>query len=161
MSDVSLLPRALAGLLGAIGAYALARRPSRDPERQAALETAVAAIDRELAANLELAAIFGQTRQAFVLENGLFQSHGEALEREAPEVHAAAAELYRRIPETEAAMEKRGPANSLPDAERLLVEVWEGDARALQVRLRETVSAGAPSALERLIARLGVRSVSR
>ena len=159
--DVILLRRALAGLLGAVGAYALARRPSRDPERQAALEVAVAAIDRELAANLELAAIFGQTRQAFVLENGLFHSHAGTLEREAPTVHAAAAELYRRIPETEAAMERRGPANSLPEAERLLVEVWEGDARALQVRLREAVAAPAPSALERLIARLRARSVSR
>lgn len=158
---MSLLTRALAALLGGIGAYAFARRPARDPERQAALELAVAAIDRELAANLELAAIFGQTRQAFVLENGLFQSHGEALEREAPAVHAKAADLYRRIPETEAAMEKRGPANSLPEAERLLVEVWEGDARALQVALRGAVTARPPSALERLIARLGVRSVSR
>lgn len=151
----------LAALLGGIGAYALARRPSRDPERQAALERAVAAIDRELAANLELTAIFGQTRQAFVLENGQFQGNGDVLEREIPAAHARAAELYRRIPEAEAAMEKRGPANSLPDAERLVVESWEGDARALQVTLRDAASQRPSSALERLIARLDVRLASR
>lgn len=161
MNGVGFLPRILAGLLGGIAAYALARRPSRDPERQAALERAVAAIDRELAANLELTAIFGQTRQAFVLENGLFQSLGDALERESPEVHGRAVDLYRQIPEAEAAMEKRGPANSLPDADRQTVEAWEGDARALQLALREAVAARPPSALERLIARLGVRSASR
>lgn len=157
--------RALLGAVAAVlaGATALAlRRPRpRDPERQAALERAVAAVDRELAANLELTAIFGQTRQAFVLENGQFAASGEVLERELPAAHAQAADLYRRIPETEAAMEKRGPANSLPDADRLVVETWEGDARALQVVLREALSARPRSALERLIARLGVRSVSR
>ncbi len=152
----------LAALVGGIGAYyALARRPSRDAERQAALERAVAAIDRELAANLELTAIFGQTRQAFVLENGQFQGNGDVLEREIPAAHARAAELYRRIPEAEAAMEKRGPANSLPDAERLVVESWEGDARALQVTLRDAASQRPSSALERLIARLDVRLASR
>ncbi len=157
---MGILLRAVAGLLSGIAAYGLSRRPSRDPLRQDRLERAVAAIDRELAANLELTAIFGQTRQAFVLENGLFQGHGEALERESPAVHARAADLYRRIPETEAAMEKRGPANSLPEPERLLVETWEGDARALQLALREAAATRPPSALERLIARLGVRSVS-
>ncbi len=149
-----------AALLG-LGAYLFARRPSRDPERQAALARAVAAIDRELAANLELTAIFGQTRQAFVLENGQFESNGGVLEREAPEAHARAADLYRRMPLAEAAMEKRGPANSLPEADRLVVETWEGDARSLQVILRDAATARPRSALERLIARLGVRSVSR
>lgn len=122
---------------------------------------AVAAVDRELAANLELAAIFGQTRQAFVLENGQFEAYRAVLEREVPEAHARAADLYARIPAAEAAMEKRGPANSLPEAERAIVEAWEGDARAVQQALRAAVAARPPSALERLIARLGVRSVSR
>ena len=140
--------------------YVLTRRPSRDPERQAALERAVAAIDRELAANLELTAIFGQTRQAFVLENGQFQGNGDVLEREIPAAHAQAADLYRRIPEAEAAMEKRGPANSLPDADRLIVEIWDGDARSLQVVLRDAASAPPRSALERRIARLCGRRVS-
>src|SRR5688572_25877707 len=156
--------RSLLGAFAAVlagGAIALGRRPTRDPERQAALERAVAAVDRELAANLELAAIFGQTRQAFVLENGQFASHGETLEREAPAAYARAAELYGRIPTAEAAMEKRGPANSLPEADRQVVEAWEGDARALQVALRTALTERPRSALERLIARLGVRWVSR
>ena len=152
---------ALAAVLAAAGAVALGRRRARDPERQAALERAVAAVDRELAANLELTAIFGQTRQAFVLENGQFASHGEVLEREVPAAHARAAELYGRIPTAEAAMEKRGPANSLPETDRQVVEAWEGDARALQVALRTALTERPRSALERLIARLGVRWVSR
>lgn len=150
----------VAALVGAIAAYALARRPSRDPQRQAALERAVAAIDRELAANLELTAIFGQTRQAFVLENGQFQGNGDVLEHEVPVAHVKAADLYRRIPEAEAAMEKRGPANSLPDEDRRIVESWEGDARALQLTLRAAATGRPRSALGRLIARLSVRSVS-
>src|SRR5688572_19781951 len=156
--------RSLLGALATVlagGAVALGRRRARDPERQAALERAVAAVDRELAANLELTAIFGQTRQAFVLENGLFAASGDVLERELPAAHAQAADLYGRMPEAEAAMEKRGPANSLPDADRQVVEAWEGDARALQIALRDALTARPRSALERLIARLGVRSVSR
>lgn len=152
---------ALAGILGLGAAVALGRRPLRDPSRQAALDRAVAAVDRELAANLELTAIFGQTRQAFVLENGQFAGQGEVLEREIPAAHAQAADLYRRIPAAEAAMEKRGPANSLPDADRQVVEAWEGDARALQTALRQAARARPRSALERLIARLGVRLVSQ
>ena len=152
---------ALAAFVAGAAAFALRRPRPRDAERQAALERAVAAIDRELAANLELTAIFGQTRQAFVLENGQFATSADVLERELPAAHARAAELYGRMPEAEAAMEKRGPANSLPDVDRQIVEAWEGDARALQVALREALTARPRSALERLIARLGVRSVSR
>jgi hypothetical protein len=96
-----------------------------------------------------------------VLENGQFASHREILEREVPAAHVRAAELYGRIPTAEAAMEKRGPANSLPEADRQVVEAWEGDARALQVVLRTAVTERPRSALERLIARLGVRWVSR
>lgn len=162
---MALMRRRLGGLLavlGGIGASAVAaRRPSRDPARQAALERAVAAIDRELAANLELTAIFGQTRQVFVLENGQFNGHADVLASLAPDAHAKAADLYARIPEAEVAMEQRGPANSLPDQDRLIVERWEGDARALQLTLREAASALPRSPLERLIARLGVRLVSR
>ena len=156
--------RAVFGALAAIftvsAAAALGRRRERDPEVQAELDRAVAAVDRELAANLELAAIFGQTRQAFVLENGQFAAHAELLAREIPAAHAQAADLYHRIPAAEAAMEKRGPANSLPDADRRVVETWEGDARALQAALRHAAEARPLSALERLIARLGVRLVS-
>lgn len=151
---------AVAGLLAA-AAVVLSRRPRRTPEAQAALDRAVAAIDRELAADLELTTMFDQTRQAFVLENGQFALHGPVIERELPAEHAQLADLYRRIPEAESAMEKRGPANSLPDAERLIVEGWEGDARALQVALRTAASAPPPSALERLGARLRGSSPSR
>ena len=37
-------------------------------------------------------------------------------------------------------MERRGPANSLRDADRLLIETWEGDARAAQRGLREALA---------------------
>ena len=150
---------AAAALLAAAAAV-LGRRPGRDPLAQAELERAVAAIDRELAADLELTTMFDQTRQAFVLENGQFALHGSVLAREAPEVHGQAAALYARIPETESAMERRGPANTLKDEDRLIVEGWEGDARALQAALRAAATAPPPSPLERLIARLGVRSTT-
>lgn len=152
---------ALAGALVAGAAVVLSRRPRRSPEAQAELDRAVAAIDRELAADLELTTMFDQTRQAFVLENGQFALHGATLEHELPAIHAQVADLYRRIPEAESAMEKRGPANSLPDAERLLVEGWEGDARAAQAALRAAAGAAPPSALERLSARLRGGSPSR
>ena len=149
-----------AALLAATAALVLGRRPRRDPPAQAELERAVAAIDRELAADLELTTMFDQTRQAFVLENGQFAVHASVLAREAPAVHGQAAALYARIPETESAMERRGPANTLKDEDRLIVEGWEGDARVLQAALRAAVSAPLPSPLERLIARLGVRFLS-
>lgn len=133
-------------------------RPGRRvPERQAALDAAVAAIDRELAANLELTAMFDQTKQAFVLEMGQFDAHAEVLEQELPAAHAQAASVYARIPEAESAMERRGPANTLKDADRTIVESWEGDARALQRHLRDAAAAPLPSKLAQLFARLGVR----
>lgn len=150
-----------AAVLAGVAALALGRRPSRDPAAQAELDRAVAAIDRELAADLELTTMFDQTRQAFVLENGQFGLHAAVLAREVPGVHGEVAALYARIPETESAMERRGPANTLKDEDRLIVEGWEGDARALQVALRHAATASQPSPLERLIARLGVRLPSR
>lgn len=133
-------------------------RPGRRaPDRQAELDTAVAAIDRELAANLELTAMFDQTRQAFVLEMGQFGLHEEVLQRELPETHERVAAVYARIPEAESAMERRGPANTLKDADRTIVESWEGDARALQRQLRDAAAAPLPSQLSQLFARLGVR----
>ena len=156
---VEMRPIGVAGaaILAALAARLLGRRPSRDPARQAELDRAVAAIDRELAANLELTTMFDQTRQAFVLENGQFAIHGAALEREVPAAHGQAAALYARIPEAESAMERRGPANTLKDADRLLVEGWEGDARAVQAALRLAAATPPPTPLERLSARLGVR----
>jgi len=127
----------------------------RSPETQASLERAVAAIDRELAANLELTGMFDQTKQAFVLENGQWGIHAAVVARELPAAHAFAADLYARIPATESAMERRGPANSVRDADRELVERWEGDAREAQRLLRaELVRPRPRGLLARLIARL-------
>jgi hypothetical protein len=113
-----------------------------DPEQRRRLERAVADIDRELAANLELTSMFDQTKQAVVLENGEFNRHG------------ALADLYARIPETESAMERRGPANSLRDADRLLIETWEGDARAAQRGLRQALAAPPVSPFAAVLKRL-------
>ena len=127
----------------------------RSPETQASLERAVAAIDRELAANLELTGMFDQTKQAFVLENGQWGIHAAVVARELPAAHAFAADLYARIPATESAMERRGPANSVRDADRELVERWEGDAREAQRRLRAELVRPRPGGLLAwLIARL-------
>ena len=126
----------------------------RSAEAQLALERAVAAIDRELAANLELTGMFDQTKQAFVLENGQWTLHGATVARELPGTGAFAADLYARIPAAESAMERRGPANSLRDEDREIVERWEGDARETQRRLRADVVAPQPGLLARLIARL-------
>ena len=129
----------------------------RSAEAQAALDRAVAAIDRELAANLELTSMFDQTKQAFVLENGQWQIHGATVARELPAAHTFAADLYARIPAAESAMERRGPANSLKDEDREIVERWEGDAREAQRRLRADLVRPQPS-LVQTIARLFGRS---
>jgi len=140
----------------------------RTPEAQAELERAVAALDRELAADLELTGMFDQTKQAFVLEMGQWAIHARTVEREAPALHAFLADLYGRIPDAESAMERRGPANTLKDADRDIVQRWEGDAREAQRLLRgdRSPQAAAPTArpslrsrLSRLIARLLGRSV--
>jgi len=126
----------------------------RSAETQQLLERAVAAIDRELAANLELTGMFDQTKQAFVLEMGQWTIHSAIVARELPATHAFAADLYARIPAAESAMERRGPANSLRDQDREIVERWEGDARETQRRLRADLAAPQPGLLARLIARL-------
>ena len=140
----------------------------RTAEAQADLERAVAALDRELAADLELTSMFDQTKQAFVLEMAQWAIHARTVEREAPALHAFLADVYGRIPEAESAMERRGPAKTLKDADRDIVQRWEGDAREAQRLLRGDLSsqtaALAPgpslrSRLARLIARLLGRSV--
>jgi hypothetical protein len=102
--------------------------------------------------------MFDQTKQAFVLENGQWQAHGAAIARELPGAHAFAAELYARIPDAESAMERRGPANSLKDEDREIVERWEGDARDAQRRLRAALATPAPGLRARLTAWLFGRS---
>jgi hypothetical protein len=128
------------------------RRP--DPEVRKRLERAVADVDRELAANLELMAVFDQTKQAVVLENGEFARHRETIAAGLAPAFAPLADLYARIPETESAMERRGPANSIRDADRALIEAWEGDARGAQNGLRRALAEPPPTPIARLVRRL-------
>lgn len=121
------------------------------PEERLRLERAVADVDRELAANLELTAMFDQTKQAVVLENGEFARHRETIASGLAAAFAPLADLYARIPETESAMERRGPANSIRDVDRALIEAWEGDARGAQRRLRSVLNEPPPSLLRRVL----------
>lgn len=141
----------------------MARR--RTPKAQAELDLAVASVDRELAADLEMMSMFDQTKQAFVLENAQFLRFRGVLEREIPDAYVPLSSLYERIPATESAMERRGPAGSIRDDDRATIHEWEGDAREAQRTLRRAATAPPPSAwgelrkklpapLQRLIARL-------
>lgn len=141
-------------LASAVAGYVLTRAPGRSAAAQAELDRAVAAVDRELAADLELTAMFDQTKQAFVLENGQYGLHAGTLLREVPEAAAFVADLYARLPAAESAMERRGPAGSLKDADREIVESWEGDAREAQRRLRAAALGRPVVPWKKLIARL-------
>lgn len=122
----------------------------RSARQQADLDAAVAAIDRELAADLEMLAMFDQTRQAVILENGQFLRHREVVQRELPQAYPAIASLYERIPAAEAAMERRGPAASIRDEDRAIVNEWEGDAREAQRALRAAAVAPPASPIARI-----------
>src|SRR5213593_3587472 len=139
----------------------LARPLSPDPDERRRVGVAVNAVDRELAANLELTTMFDQTKQAVTLENGEFARHRAILERNARPAAEAIAALYERMSETESAMERRGPANSLRPEDRRLIEAWEGDAREAQRSLRDSASArpliGWPAVSARLNGRLARR----
>jgi hypothetical protein len=149
----------LAGVAAVVGW--LGRPLAPDPARRAELAEAVAALDRELAANLELTSLFDQTKQAVVLENGQFALHRSTLERAAPDVTAPVADLYARIPDAESAMERRGPANSVREPDRRLIEDWEGDARAAQRALRASLERPALVGWRAAMARLRGRSAQR
>jgi hypothetical protein len=125
-----------------------------DGEERRRLERAVADVDRELAANLELTSMFDQTHQAVVLEIGEFTRHRATIESGLAAAFAPLADLYSRVADTESAMERRGPANTLRDDDRALIETWEGDARAAQRGLREALAAPPSSPLEKLLRRL-------
>ena len=125
-----------------------------DPEERRRLERAVADVDRELAANLELTSMFDQTHQAVVLENGEFLRHAATIEAGLASAHGPLADLYSRVPDAESAMERRGPANTLRDDDRLTIETWEGDARAAQRGLREALAAPPESTFTRVLRRL-------
>jgi hypothetical protein len=131
----------------------LDRLLGRDPARRAAFAVAAAAVDRELAANIELASMFDQTHQAALFEIGEFERHGATL-RDDPAAFAAIESVYARVAETEEAMARRGPANTIRPEDLALIERWEGDVRDAQRRLRESVNAPPPSAWSLLIARL-------
>lgn len=125
-----------------------------DPEERRRLERAVADVDRELAGNLELTSMFDQTKQAVVLENGEFARHRGTIEAGLAAAYGPLADLYSRIPDMESAMERRGPANSIRDDDRALIQTWEGDARGAQRGLREALAAPPPSLLSDLFRRL-------
>ena len=137
------MPYVVAAVVAAAAALVgwLARPLSPDPAERRGFADAVNAVDRELAANLELTTMFDQTKQAVTLENGEFARHRETLERNASGAAAAVAALYERMSDAESAMERRGPANSLRPEDRRLIEGWEGDAREAQRSLRDSASA--------------------
>ena len=155
---------AVLAVLG-IGAAALvnwlARPLTPDPARRAKLADAVGAVDRELAANLELLSMFDQTHQPVVLENGEFARHRVTLEQEARAAAGPVAELYARIPAAESAMERRGPAQTMKTEDRLLIEAWEGDAREAQRALRASLAVRPRFGWQAAIARLYGRSPQR
>ncbi len=122
-----------------------------DPEERRRLERSVADVDRELAANLELTSMFDQTHQAVVLEIGEFTRHRATIEIGLAAAYGPLADLYARVADAESAMERRGPANTLRDDDRALIETWEGDARAAQRGLREALAAPRLSPLPRLL----------
>ena len=157
------MPYAIALVVAALGAAAawLTRPLNADPTRRAALREAAGAIDREIAANLELMTMFDQTKQAVVLENAAFGRHRPTLERDAAAISTTVADLYARIPDTESAMERRGPANSIKDDDRRLIEAWEGDARATQRSLRAAADAKPLRGVKAAMARLRGSMASR
>jgi hypothetical protein len=126
----------------------------RDDDERERLEQAVAAVDRELAANLELTSMFDQTHQAVVLETGEFERHRETLATGLGEAFTGLADVYDRVPAAESAMERRGPANTLRDEDRLLIETWEGDARSTQRAVRSALSSRPRSPFAAVLARL-------
>jgi len=129
------------------------------PEDRPLLVAAAAAIDRELAANIELASLWDQTHQAVVFENAEFARHAAVLRRLTSGAFdfELLDEVYTRMPSVESAMERRGPVNSIKPEDKSFVETWEGDVREAQRWLRAAVAAPPPSAWALLMARLRTR----
>lgn len=161
--DDGIVPYLVAAIVAAAAAALgwLARPLSPNPAERRELTDAVNAVDRELAANLELTTMFDQTKQAVTLENGEFARYSAILARHAPPAAAAVAKLYDQMSLAESAMERRGPANSLRPADRQLIEGWEGDARDAQRALRESLQASPLRGWSALSARLYGRSARR
>ena len=154
--DDETVPYLVAAIVAAAAAVLgwLARPLAPDPDERQRVSLAVTAVDRELAANLELTTMFDQTKQAVTLENGEFARHRETLERSARPAAAALTALYERMSAAESAMERRGPANSLRPEDRQLIEAWEGDAREVQRSLRAALDARPLAGLAAVSARL-------
>lgn len=150
------MPYLFAAIIAAAAAAIgwLARPLPPDPEERRRVGAAVSAVDRELAANLELTTMFDQTKQAVTLENGEFARHRAILERSARPAATAVAALYERMSEAETAMERRGSANSIRPEDRGLIEAWEGDAREVQRSLRAVLDARPPAGWAAISARL-------
>jgi hypothetical protein len=161
--DDGIVPYLVAAIVAAAAAALgwLARPLSPDPADRGELTDAVKAVDRELAANLELTTVFDQTKQAVTLENSEFARHSAILARHAPPAAAAVAKLYDQMSLAESAMERRGPANSLRPEDRQLIEGWEGDAREAQRTLRESLQARPLRGWSALSARLSGRFARR
>ncbi|HKC92152.1 MAG TPA: hypothetical protein VKE23_12590 [Candidatus Limnocylindria bacterium] len=150
------MPYIIAALIAAAAVALgwLSRPLLPDPDERRRFAVAVNAVDRELAANLELTTMFDQTKQAVTLENGEFVRHRAILERNARSAVASIAALYERMSDAESAMERRGPANSLRPEDRRLIETWEGDARELQRSIRAALEARPAAGWRALSARL-------
>ncbi len=155
------VPYLVAAIVAAAAAVVgwLARPLTPDPDERRRISIALSAVDRELAANLELTTMFDQTKQAVTLENGEFARHRATLERNARAAAAAVAALDDLMSETESAMERRGTANSLRPEDRRLIEAWEGDAREAQRSLRTALDARPSAGWAALSARLHGRFV--
>ena len=160
MGAVPYIVTAVVAALAALAGW-LARPLSPAPTEQREFTEAVNAVDRELAANLELTTMFDQTKQAVTLENGEFARHSATLARYAGPAASAVAQLYDRMGLAEAAMERRGPANSLRPEDRMLIEGWEGDAREAQRSLRGSLEARPRIGWAALSARLHGRLARR
>jgi hypothetical protein len=157
--DDEWVPYLVTAVLGVIAAtLAWLARPIRpDPREVQEVGIAAKAVDRELAANLELTTMFDQTKQAVTLENGEFARHRATLERNARPAAVAITALYERMSEAESAMERRGPANSIRPEDRQVIESWEGDAREVQRSLRAALQARPVAGWSAVSARLRER----
>src|SRR5437867_7556528 len=133
----------------------------RSAAEQQQLERAVAAIDREMAGNLELVTMFMQTKQPAVLENAAQQAWRPEIAAADPGLAARLDALYAAIPEAESAMERRGPAGSIRPEDRASVQRWEGEARTVGRELRRLPSTRPASWADRLLGRLRSRFPDR
>jgi hypothetical protein len=139
----------LFGAVGAAGYLFLPRH--RSSADQARLSTAAARVDGELAGNLELVTMFGQTKQPVVMENASYLEARETIAVADGRLGRRLDALYELIPYAEAAMERRGPAGSIKSEDLATVHNWEGGARDLQRALRDLPGTPPPTPWTRLV----------